>query len=84
MSNIPIIYFMPLVFVLGFLLGRHFLVKDFENRLNIKFNQGLQRTKEALNKYFEEEGKDIRITGLEGVSAKGEKEVVKIIKIKKD
>lgn len=79
-----IICFMVLIFIIGFFLGRHFRVKDFEKRLNIRFNQGLQKIKEALNEYLEEEGKDIRITKLEGVTATGEKGVVKIIKIKED
>lgn len=77
-----LICFMALIFAVGFSLGRHFLVKDFENRLNIKFNQRLQKIKEALNKYLEEEGKDIRIAELEGVpAATGEKGVVKIVRV---
>lgn len=77
-----LICFMALIFAAGFLLGRHFRVKDLEKKLNIRFNQGLQRMKEALNKYFKEEGKDIRITELEGVTAEGRKGIVTITKVK--
>lgn len=82
---IAAVCFIALIFVMGFFLGRHFRMKDFENRLNNKFNQGLQKVKEALNKYLEEEGKDIRISKLEGVNAAtGEESKVRIIRVKED
>jgi len=82
---IAAICFIVIIFVIGFFLGRHLRMRDFESRLNNKFNQELQNIKGALNKYLEEEGKDIRITKLEGVTAAtGEESKVRIIKVKED
>ena len=83
--TIAAIFFIILIFAMGFFLGRHFRIKGLENNFNNKFNQELQKIKEALNQYLEEEGKDIRIAKLEGVTvATDEKSKVKIIKIKED
>ena len=82
---IATICFILLIFVMGFFLGRHFRMKELENKFNNKFDQALQKIKEALNQFLEEEGKDIRISKLEGVTAAtGEKSKVKIIKIEGD
>lgn len=82
---IAAICFIALIFVMGFFLGRHLRIKDLENKFNNKFNQELQKIKEALNQFLEKEGKDIRIAKLEGVTAAtGEKSTVKIIKIRED
>ena len=79
------ICFIALIFVIGFFLGRHFRMKELENKFNHKFDKALQKIKETLNQFLEEEGKNIRITKLEGVTAAtGEKSKVKIIKIEGD